>query len=80
MTCAHDDNAREMAVMADGYCPLCMAAEIALLRKVLKNTCLDLHGIFPQSLAKSVYKKRTEKVVKQIEAALTTSQRASEGE
>jgi hypothetical protein len=30
--CPHDFTERETAVIADGYCPLCMAAELEQLR------------------------------------------------
>lgn len=33
MACEHDINAREVAVVADGYCPLCMAADIERLTR-----------------------------------------------
>ena len=32
MSCPHDITERDVAVSADGYCPLCMAAELATLR------------------------------------------------
>lgn len=35
--CEHDLNAREVAVTADGYCPLCMDAEIDRLRTALEK-------------------------------------------
>lgn len=31
MTCGHDLNERENAVMADGHCPLCLAQEVKRL-------------------------------------------------
>lgn len=33
MACTHDITEREVAVTADGYCPLCQASEIKKLRK-----------------------------------------------
>ena len=35
MTCSHDFIEREIAVTADGYCPLCMSVEIGRLRAAL---------------------------------------------
>jgi hypothetical protein len=36
-TCTHDFTEREIAVTADGYCPLCMAAEIERLQTELAS-------------------------------------------
>lgn len=35
MTCPHDITERDVAVLADGYCPLCMVAELGRLRAVV---------------------------------------------
>ena len=49
MGCTHDITEREVAVTADGYCPLCMAAEIKRLRAdkvAISRTASDfLHEI-----------------------------------
>lgn len=37
MSCTHDINERETAVTADGYCPLCMSAEIDRLKAELNE-------------------------------------------
>ncbi len=36
MTCTHTLPEREIAITADGYCPLCMADEIKRLRAALE--------------------------------------------
>ena len=49
MGCTHDITEREVVVTADGYCPLCMAAEIEQLRAdktAISQTASDfLHEI-----------------------------------
>jgi hypothetical protein len=40
MTCTHDIVERDVAVSADGYCPLCQAAEIARLKAALNDIVL----------------------------------------
>jgi hypothetical protein len=37
VNCPHNFDEREIAVTADGYCPLCMAAEIKRLRHDLRH-------------------------------------------
>jgi len=37
VTCTHDFIEREGAVLADGYCPLCQAAEIERLREQVET-------------------------------------------
>lgn len=50
--------------------------EIERLRRVLERMRLDLRGIFPRSQAGSIYKQRTDDVIKRIDAALNIQQRA----
>lgn len=74
MTCHHDDHAREMAVLADGYCPLCMATEVERLRAVILNI---------QSLAEQGFPIDARRLATRCRralgpAALTTSQRGTE--
>jgi hypothetical protein len=46
--CPHDITERDVAVSADGYCPLCMADEIERLRAELKASESLKRGYFDE--------------------------------
>ena len=73
MNCEHDINAREVAVVADGYCPLCMEVEIDRMRALLIEARQWLWDVEKTLL--SYGSKTLRPTIDKIDAALTAGQR-----
>ena len=69
MTCPHDINEREVAVAADGYCPLCMAQENEKLRSLLTEARQWLCDVDEALLSHG--SKTLRPTIEKIDAALT---------
>jgi hypothetical protein len=56
MTCPHDITERDVAVSADGYCPLCQAIEIKQLKATLRRLKIALKEANLQRLPRKNWK------------------------